>query len=196
MKKIINSKFVLFILLAIFSACVSGSKMKNKHYQQWGDVSENKEENEKTESTIVYIETNNSFETEILNESISIHTIVSAENSDFNQNQSIHSKSSTNKKVTDEDFSLSDLKFKKQLKSSLFPSPLPANSRFKPTLDCNHYPISALGIGAYLWKFWRINLLAFSYCPDFIDIVVIKNNLKTNYETNNLFRDLDGSFKC
>jgi hypothetical protein len=126
MKKIINSKFVLFILLAIFSACVSSSKMKNKHYQQWSDVSENKVE--KTESTIVYIETNNSFETEILNESISIHTIVSAENSDFNQNQLIHSKSSTNKKVTDEDFSLSDLKFKKQLKSSLFPSPLPATA--------------------------------------------------------------------
>jgi hypothetical protein len=126
MKKIINSKFVLFILLAIFSACVSSSKMKNKHYQQWSDVSEN--EVEKTESTIVYIETNNSFETEILNESISIHTIVSAENSDFNQNQSIHSKSSTNKKVTGEDFSLSDLKFKKQLKSSLFPSPLPATA--------------------------------------------------------------------
>jgi len=126
MKKIINSQFVLFILLAIFSACVSSSKMKNKHYQQWSDVSENKVE--KTESTIVYIKTNNSFETEILSESISIHTIVFAENSDFNQNQSIHSKSSTNKKVNDEDFSLSDLKFKKQLKSSLFPSPLPATA--------------------------------------------------------------------
>ena len=128
MKKIINSKFILFILLAIFSACVSSSKMKNKHYQQWSDVSENKEENEKTESTIVYKETNNSFETEILNESISIHSIVSAENSDINQNQLIHSKSSINKNVTDEDFSLSDLKFKKQLKSSLFPSPLPATA--------------------------------------------------------------------
>ena len=128
MKKQIKSTVIFFVLLATLSACVTSSKMKNRHYQQWSYVSENKEENEITESTIVYIETNNSFETEILNESISIHSIVTAENSDVNQNQSIHSKSSRNKKVTDEDLSFSDLKFKKQLKSSLFPAPAPVTS--------------------------------------------------------------------
>jgi hypothetical protein len=48
MKKLISSALVLFTLLATLSACVSSSKMKNRHYQQWSEISgkTNKTENQ------------------------------------------------------------------------------------------------------------------------------------------------------
>jgi len=136
MKKIFSSSLALFALLALLSACVGSSKMKNRHYQQWSEFSDNTNKSENNESTTVYIEPNTALETEILNESISIHTIVPIENDNFNQEESTINQSSTNKKesnfrknkVINADYSLSDLKFKKQLKSSLFPAPSPVTS--------------------------------------------------------------------
>lgn len=136
MKKRISSTLVLLMLLATFSACVSSSKMKNRHYQQWSEISDNTNKTESNENSTVYIEPNATLETELLNESISIHSIVPSENKSLIQEQSSDSESSTDKKesnfrknkVINADYSLSDLKFKKQLKSSLYPSPNPVTS--------------------------------------------------------------------
>jgi hypothetical protein len=136
MKKLISSALVLFTLLATLSACVSSSKMKNRHYQQWSEISGKTNKTENQERSTVYIEPNTTLETELLNESISIHEIVTTENDNFNQEESTINQTSTNKKesnfrknkVTNADYSLSGLKFKKQLKSSLFPLPNPVTS--------------------------------------------------------------------
>ncbi len=61
---------------------------------------------------------------------------MTTENDNFNQEESTINQTSTNKKesnfrknkVTNADYSLSGLKFKKQLKSSLFPLPNPVTS--------------------------------------------------------------------
>jgi hypothetical protein len=80
MKKIISSKILLFTLLTTLSACLSSSKMKNRHYQQWSEISSNSEDDKNKEKTIVFIDPNISLESEILNETISIHSIVPSEN--------------------------------------------------------------------------------------------------------------------
>jgi hypothetical protein len=106
--------------------------MKNRHYQQWSEISDNTNKSESDESTTVYIEPNTALETELLNESISIHAIVPIENDNFNQEESTINQSSTNKKesnfrkikVINADYSLSDMKFKQQVNSSLFSSPV------------------------------------------------------------------------
>jgi hypothetical protein len=136
MKKTISSSILLFTLLAFISACFSSSKMKNRHYRQWSEISSNSEGDKNKEKTIVFIEPNTSLETEILNESISIHSIVPTEKKRIIKEQSNVSQSSTNKnginikknKSINTDYSFSDLKIKKQLRSSLFPSQNPVTS--------------------------------------------------------------------
>jgi Flp pilus assembly protein TadB len=130
MKKTISSSIILFTLLAVVSACLSSSKMKNRHYQQWSKISDKKIELENDESSTIFIEPNTSIETEILNESISIHAIVPTENDNLNREESTINQSSRNKKASsfrenkglNADYSLYDLKFNKKLKSSLYSS--------------------------------------------------------------------------
>lgn len=135
MKNIKKTTLLLLLLMTVISAC-SSTKMKNRHYQQWNEISDNTTETENNENSTVYIEPNNSLKTELLNESISIHAIAPTENDNLNKEDSTINQSSTSKKdsnfrknkIINGDFSLSDLNFKKQLKSSLFPTPSPATS--------------------------------------------------------------------
>jgi hypothetical protein len=132
MKIIKKPTLLLLLLMALISAC-SSTKMKSRHYQQWSEVASTKIEEENTEKIIVYIEPNSSLETEILNESISIHKIIPAETADLiGEKVKIDNASSFNKlvlkqtinKTTIPDYSLFDMKFKQQVNSSLFSSPV------------------------------------------------------------------------
>jgi hypothetical protein len=106
--------------------------MKSRHYQQWSDVSSTKIEEDNTEKIVVYIEPNSSLEAEILNESISIHKIVPVENVDLSEEKVKINKAPINKlvlkqtvnKIVNPNYSLSDMKFKQQVNSSLFSSPV------------------------------------------------------------------------
>jgi hypothetical protein len=131
MKKIKKPTLLLLLLMALISAC-SSTKMKSRHYQQWSEVASTKLEEENTEKIVVYINPNSSLETEILNESISIHKIVPEETTDLNDEKVKIENTSFNKlvlkqtknKMINPDYSLSDIKFKQQVNSSLFSSPV------------------------------------------------------------------------
>lgn len=131
MKIIKKPTLLLLLLMAIISAC-SSTKMKSRHYQQWSELASTKTEVEDTEKIVVYIEPNSSLETEILNESISIHKIAPEETADLIgekvkiENTSINKLDlkQTKNKMINPDYSLSDMKFKQQVNSSLFSSPV------------------------------------------------------------------------
>jgi len=136
MKKVISKSVLFLTILIVLSACVSTSKMKNRHYQRWGETSNYTiEENENSEGkSIVYIEPTTSLENKILNESIEITSTKDKINEiDLNENATNNSNGNIGKsklkktKIDDSEFSLSDFKFKNQLKSSLFPSLAPAS---------------------------------------------------------------------
>ena len=130
MKSIKKPTLLLLLLMAIISAC-SSTKMKSRHYQQWSELASTKIE-EDTEKIVVYIEPNSSLETEILNESISIHKIVPEETADLIgekvkiENTSINKLDlkQTKNKMINPNYSLSDMKFKQQVNSSLFSPPV------------------------------------------------------------------------
>jgi hypothetical protein len=130
MNKVITYIIVLFAAAAFISSCANGSKMKNRHYQQWSDQTSEASESEKTneESAIVYIEPSKLAKYEILNESISIHEIAPVDEETSNENSQVDAEVSTTQK-DDQPYvaQLFKSNFKKQIKSSLFPSPAPAS---------------------------------------------------------------------
>jgi hypothetical protein len=131
MKIIKKPTLLLLLLMALISAC-SSTKMKSRHYQQWSEVASTKTDEENTEKIIVYIEPNSSLETEKLNELISIHKIVPEETTDLNEEKDKIENTTikklvlkqTKNKIINPDYSLSDMKFKQQVNSSLFSSPV------------------------------------------------------------------------
>jgi len=134
MNKLTNLIFV-FLSVTVLSACASGSKMKNRHYQQWSDLSEEKQgiEKKSADKTIVFIEPSTNSENKILNESVSIHSIVSNQNTEQKQFSTEQSQAEANLQnpalESQSPYTVNPSKFnlKKQFKSSLKLSPMPVS---------------------------------------------------------------------